>query len=272
MKLAVCTPTRERSLALIGVVMSLWRQRAGQDDIRFIVGIDDDDEKSLDACKRLGEEVPIHVSLAPRSTLGEVSNRLFSCAKDADAIVWATDRAFVITPGWDAIIAEAVTKLPNRVLWWSCPYEADCVMPIVTKRFAEAADYDLSPTIFPFWFNDTWLQELDLMVSGGPSLKVQAAYAGQRAQTTRGRDFAFWYKVFAATRPQRWEKAEKIAKRLGVEITMREFMTQHFAKYDAHGQANAAAFQKRFGDPREAGAEYIEAKSYAEKLLQDRAA
>lgn len=272
MKLAVCTPTRGRPLALIGVIMALWRQRAGKDDLRFVVGIDDDDDASLDACKRLGDEVPIYASRAPRSTLGDVSNRIVGCAKDADAVIWATDRAFVITPGWDEIIAEAVDKFPKRILWWSCPYDADCVMPIIPKQWAEAADHELSPTIFPFWFNDTWLQELDLMVSGGPSLKVQAAYAGQRSVTTRGRDFGFWYKVFAATRAERWAKAETIAERLGIEVTMREFLTQHFAKYDAHGQANAPAFQKRFGDPREPGAEYIAAKAYAEKLLQDKAA
>ncbi len=53
-------------------------------------------------------------------------------------------------------------------------------------------------------------------MSGGPSLKLTASFAGAHGKTTRGRDFAFWGRVFAGTRYMRIAQAERMAVVLGL--------------------------------------------------------
>lgn len=267
MKITVLTPSRARPLALIAVLMGLWRLRSTKHEIKFIVGADQDDEATITATRRLEMELPVDVVTGERGTLGHVMNRMMRMVTDADAVTDVTDRNFCITPGWDDCIAETTKLRPNRLLWWSCPYDPDCTLPVIPKVWCEALQWKWSPEIFPFWWDDTWLMELDLMIFGGPSLKMQASYAGERGQTTRGRDFAFWFKVFAETREQRWQQAEGIAEKLEVEVQPRESLQKYFSLYDTSGLQRSPIFEERFGDKRAPGVEYQRAKAAAEMLI-----
>lgn len=268
MKVTVITPTRARPLALVGSLMAAWRLRSTKHDLTFIVGADDDDTQTHDAVTRLAAELPVIQTSGPRSTLGHVMNRMMNAARgDCDVVTTLTDRTFCITPGWDDCIAETLKLRSNRILWWSCPYDPDCNLPAIPAQWCDALDWQWSPEIFPFWWDDTWLQELDLMVFGGPSLKMITSYAGERKFTTNGRDFAFWFDVFARTREQRWQKAEKIAERLGVQLQPRENLEKYFALYDAAGQQRSPSFEDRFGDKRPASAAYLRAKTAAQAMI-----
>lgn len=269
MKIAVLTPSRGRPLALTAVLMGLWRLRSTKHEIIFIVGADKDDEKTIHAAEQLQVEFPVYVMAGERGTLGHVMNNMMKAAHELnqDVVTDVTDRNFCITPGWDDCIAETTKLRPNRILWWSCPYDPDCTLPVLPHVWCEALEWKWSPEIFPFWWDDTWLMELDLMVFGGPSLKMQASYAGERGQTTRGRDFAFWFKVFAATREQRWKQAETIARKLDTKIQDRESLEKYFSVYDSSGLQRSPIFEERFGDKRPPGIEYKRAKAAAEMIL-----
>lgn len=277
MKISVCILSRAHPDALVGVIMGLWRLRTERHHIEFTVGLDDDDEPSRRALAFLNEVPPesLLIRLGPRPvTRGEIENELLARSVDSDVVTLMTDRTFCITPAWDEMIARGVgeAKYANRLFWWSCPQDNVCAIPIIRKSWLEAADYRWSPEIFPFWFDDTWNQQIDLLIHGLPSQKLKCAYSGQRGKTTRGREFAFWLDVFNQTLPLRVQIAKEMAPKFGVEWQDRRDVLLYFESWANNMNAGVADLEKTFGDPREPGPEYAIAKERAVRMLADMAA
>ncbi len=272
MKVAITLVTRNRPLGMTGVVMSLWRLKTGNNDLEFHIGLDEDDPESIVAAELLKEEAPVNLVIGPRPIArGEVENRTLQFVRDADVVTMLTDRTFCITPGWDHAILKGAHEQPKRVLWWSSPDDNGCVMPIIPKAWLAACDHKWSPEIFPFWFDDTWNQHVDLMVHGAPSLKVLASYSGARAQTSRARDFRFWIEVFHATFPQRLEQARRMADVLGVEWKARPEVSDYMEAHYRRLIENIPDLEKTYGDDREPGPEYLAAKARAAKFVMETA-
>lgn len=273
MRLSVAIASRGRPCALIGVVLSLWRLRSGLHEIGFILGVDEDDLPTHRACELLAtDEAPVAARCEPRAPyLGRVQNALIRESPTADVVTLMSDRTFPLTIGWDAAIADAVTKYPQRVLWWSCPTDPDTTIPIIPRAVLRAINNQWSPCLFSYWYDDTWRMEIDCMTHAAPALRVGSAnYGGARAFTTRGRDFAFWATFFAATRPRRIYEARNLAATFGrewKEPTME--MLEHFRQRDRQLIARAPEFEKTFGDPSEPGPEYLEAKAKAETIIRE---
>lgn len=268
MKLHVNICTRTRPLGMVGVVMSLWRLRSGRHDLVFNLGLDDDDENSIAAAQNLADECPIAISQAPRPVArGEVENRMLTASlqSGADLVTMLTDRTFCITPGWDDALTTGVNEQPKRLLWWTCPDDKVCVMPVIPRAWLEACGGRWSPEIFPFWFDDTWNQQIDLMLFGLPSLKILTQYSGVRAATNRARDFGFWINVFRNTMPQRVELAKQYAAKLGVEYTDRPECFEYFEKHYQTLITNIPRLEEMFGDQGEPGPQYAVARARAEK-------
>lgn len=262
--------THNRPLGLIGVVMALNRMRSLQHEVRFRIGIDEDDQVSLDACANLSAECTIDPVVGPQPVArGEIENRLLRGSTDADIVTMLTDRTFCITPGWDDALARGVTEQPKRLLWWSCPDDNGCVMPIIPRAWREAADNVWSPEIFPFWFDDTWNQQIDLMLYGLPSLKIVTNYSGHRAKTKRARDFGFWINLFNELLPHRVEQAKVIGERLGVPFQPREDVMKYIGQHYQTLMKNIPVLEQHFGDNVDPGPGYVEAKARAEKLFAE---
>ena len=260
--------TYRRPLGLVGVVMSLQRMRSLQHEVRFRIGIDDDDEDSLAACSSLAQECAIDVVAGPRPIArGEIENRLLKGSTDADIVTMLTDRTFCITPGWDDALARGAAEQPKRLLWWTSPDDNGCTMPIIPRAWREACDGVWSPEIFPFWFDDTWNQQIDLMIYGMPSLKIVTNYSGQRAKTNRARDFGFWITLFNELLPLRAQTALDMAAKLGVETAQRPDVLEYITKHYQTLMQNIPVLEKHFGDVGEPNAEYVEAKRRAEELF-----
>src|SRR5512135_596435 len=225
MKIGVCLVTRNNPGPLIGVVMGLWRLRSNLHELQFVLGFDRDDKISPRVLRYTGEvKPPIICCIEDRSpTRGTFENRVLQQARDlgCEMATLLTDRTFCITPGWDDILARGVTELPLRPLWWSCPHDNVCAIPIMPKGYLDALDWKWSPELFPFWFDDTWNQQIDLLIHGLPSKKIAASFAGQRGKTTRGRDFGFWIEFFHRLLPMRVNLAETVAKAQGLEFKAR---------------------------------------------------
>jgi hypothetical protein len=278
MKIAVCLLSRSHPEALTGVVMGLWRLRTEKHQIEFRIGADFDDEPTIKAVGRLGSEIPpeslvIHCGPRPISR-GEIENILIAHCKDADVVTLMTDRTFCITPGWDDMVARGVSeeKYRGRVFWWSCPQDHVCAIPIIPKAWLDACDYRWSPEIFPFWFDDTWNQHIDLLIHGMPSQKMLVSFSGTRGKTTRGRDFAFWINVFNECLPLRVTAAKEMAAKLGVAWQDRRDVLLYFENWSKALLENVSSLEQVYGDDRDPGPEYFTAKDRAEKMLIDMAA
>lgn len=271
MKIIACLASRGRPAAMIGVVMSLHRQRSTQHEIDFVLGLDEDDPTTEHVGAFDGEIHPIY-SVAPSPIVrGEIENRMIGVAgaSEPDAVTLMSDRTFNITPGWDNWLAGAVQGLPTRVLWWSCPDDPGCVIPIIPKAYLQANEWTWSPQIFPFWWDDTWHQEIDLMIHGMPSKKARCTYAGARGATANGREFAFWLDVFIKTRPRRREQAARIAGQFGVPLSEDPNVVGYMNAYDNQMVGRCAGFEERFGDKREPSAKYLAARARAEEMLKE---
>lgn len=271
MKITAAIVTRGRPAALIGVVMALWRLRSGAHELEFALGFDDDDSTSFQpACLLNADKVPIVSVIRPRGlTRGHVVNGLVARCTDADVVTTLTDWTFPITPGWDDVIAQGAQLYPNRLTWWSCPHIPSCVVPAIPAAWLEAAGWRISPEIFPFWWDDTWLEEVDAIMSGGPCLKLPASFAGTHGKTTRGRDFAFWGRIFAGTRWIRVVQARRMAVALGLPVPqLSPGLRASFEANDQFQQDKADEFERIFGDGSEPTEAYLRVKSAALRLIE----
>lgn len=221
MKLAIGIPTRNRPLDLVASILSLdkTRSRAGV-EVRYIVGIDNDDRRSLGVFEALQDRIgadTLHVTIGARPLgLGEINNRLVAAAdEDATFLLW-TDRAVIITENWDYLVADAAQQFPNRLLWLDSIHlqgPAQTILPPAWRAALPGAPYVGTA---PFWFDDSGLEEIDAFCNGFPRIAVSAKCAGPRTEkTNRCRDVAFWIKVFEATRGQRVAQAAQLRQNLG---------------------------------------------------------
>jgi hypothetical protein len=251
--------------------MGLWRLRSTLHEVQFVFGLDDDDKLSVSGLSLLNEitPLPIYCVGARAPCRGTTENRVLAAARDCDVVTLLTDRTVVITPGWDDVLARGAVEQPKRPLWWSCPTDNVCAIPIMPRALMDAMDWRWSPELFPFWFDDTWNQQIDLLIHGLPSLKIKASFSGQRGKTTRGRDFGFWIEFFHRTLPIRVAQAQEIAAKLGFEFRAREDVLRYFNSWYEQMKAGAPSLQETFGDPRDPGPEYAVAKQNAERMMAE---
>lgn len=277
MRLLYIIPTRGRPLNLLGTISTAWRLRSGAHDVEFAVSADYDDDRMEAAEALIDDDVPATVLWRDRpDALGMKWNEPLWLAHksgdsaEIDAALLMTDRMIPITVGWDDIVAKCIEKYPNRILWWRSPSDPGTVAPVVPRAWLEAMDWKPAVELFPYWFIDTWLMELDRLVFGGPSLMMPALYAGERKETQQLRDCAFWCRYYAALRPQRIEQAKQIAVRLGLEWANRPELEAEFGAQDVVREARAAEFEKAFGDTSEPWDGYRRIKAEAEARMAER--
>jgi hypothetical protein len=201
-------------------------------------------------------------------SLGAVWNKL-SIEAEAGLYALVTDRALCITPHWDVHLADIYSKDDTRVFWWTT--NAGPVIPIVPHKWLEAAG-QIYTDYFPFWFDDTWLQELSVLVHGMPVYGTQATcyIAKKNPMTKRMRDLRLWMDFFIAKRPERIEHAAKIREKLDLPIPDMEPINVWF-------KSNAEMWDKEWknweniaGDKSEPDESYIAAKKSAEEFLNDK--
>jgi hypothetical protein len=271
MKTTICIATRGRAAAAIGVVMAAHRLKSGDQHVDFVMGMDDDDPDA-DLVRRVLEPVaPVKFSIeAPTETRGYVENRMLKMAYDggADIVTLMTDRTFIISPQYDMVLVRAMGAVKNRVLWWSSPEDPGCVIPIIPRSYLEAIDCNWDMGVHPFWWSDTFQQEIDLMLYGMPSLKVNACYSGTRGITTNGRDFTFWLEVFRAMRPVRRKVAHKLAMHFGIVRPDQGQIEDYFVQYDRSFAERCPQFEASFGDQRPPSDRYLLAKKRATEWLE----
>ena len=274
MKIAVIIASRGRPAALIGVIMALWRLRSERHDIEFHLGVDRDDDDNVelvaDALKGEFPRYNVVFNMASRAMLGAVQNRLLAQCKDADAVTVLTDRTFCLTPGWDDVIAQGVAKHPTRIMWWASHQDSDATMPIFSQQWLDAADWKISSEMFPFWFDDTALLELDLLIHGTPGVKLPIYFGGQRGKTQRLRDLALWIEVHARLRSQRINQATAMRLKFGQAVPPDqafEGMLTSFQVNDDHLRSKVEEYEAQFGAVGEPDATYLAAKAKAEKLI-----
>lgn len=161
-------------------------------------------------------------------------------------MLWS-DRVMAVTPEWDRELALCAISYPTRPFWMDSLHLAGAGQFILPPGW-RAVCGDPCPGLYPFWFEDTHVEEMDCFVHGFPRIGLSAKCAGVRnAKTTRCRDVAFWISVFSATRKERLQQAAAISEALGLPVRDNAQEVAYFEARDREFLARAPALEQQFG-------------------------
>lgn len=272
MKITVGIPSRGRPLDLIAAVLTLDKLKSGGNEIEYLIATDYDDGATDSTVSRLVHHgIPIHQLDSDRPLgLGELHNRMAAaCAPDATFMLWS-DRVVPITEEWDHAVATAVLQFPMRVLWLDSIHLLGAGQFILPPAWRAALPGNPCPGYFPFWFEDSAVEEVDAFVHGFPRMACWAKCAGPRtAKTNRMRDLEFWIRFYAWLRPQRIAEAKIIAANMGIAPRDNTDIIAHWERRDADFLERAPELTERFGAPGEPDESYLKAKARAEAMMAD---
>lgn len=205
MTVAVCIASRGRPEELRATVCRQAVAAVGS--VSFHTALDDDDPSNYESGSR-----------APREdSLGAKYNRALSqalCVPGASVFVLGVDDAALVSPGWDRRLLDAAAQFKDGVgvIYWGERRGPFCLPDgiAVTRGWIEKVGY-FCPEHFPFWWHDTWIDELARMTGRFVWADVKWEKHGASEvgghKTTRMRDVSWWARFFDATRPQRPAKA-----------------------------------------------------------------
>lgn len=281
MKITVIIPSRNRPLRLMDTITTAKELESGKHQVTYVVGCDDDDEKTDAACQLLQSGGSVAYGKFRRTTLGKMVNEL-ALAAPADVYCSLCDDIRITTAYWDEKIAEAVEAKPDGVFWWKTSEDRPASYAIVTEKWRAAAGY-IFTDYFPFWFDDLWLLELWILAANsGPAeqpadstawLYVDASLEDRPYNTQRMRDLAFWHGFYQEMRPTRVAEAKRIAAALGWNVVP-EIIDRLAAQIGPNAAfvADMHNIEARQGDKNEPTPEYLQAKARAAAMLQKEAA
>lgn len=209
MKVAVCLPTRGRPQLVKAAVDGLV-QNSTMETTRIVVGCDRDDATEPGAA--LGADTKLIVSLEDREdTLGAKWNR---CAAQTDAdlyVIWADDIT-IPTKGWDERLADKASLFNGGVgfvFFGNIPGTLQTGIAI-TRRYIDYAGF-FCPPYFPYWWCDTWADEMARFTGRMLHADVSATLLQEIAGNSRGlREVTFWGNFFQKTRIIRKQAAAAI--------------------------------------------------------------
>jgi hypothetical protein len=259
MKIVVIIPSRTAPFKLQEMLQEARRLESGKHDVRYVVGIDDDDQNTLAMGTMLRLQSPQYRYRVFKrmSSLGQMSN-IIAGENPSDCYCSLGNDAEIMTHDWDEAIHKAWSVRPDGVFWWK-----GCECPIVSDRWFKAAGY-LYTDYFPFWWDDNWLIQLWAMASDGPQLFIEAALADKPLGTLRMRDLLFWTRFYGAMKPERQREAARIAIALGWPVGSLEDETgdvkDHFWKM-------IESVEKGQGEKEPPTPEYLKAFERAQRLV-----
>jgi hypothetical protein len=281
-RIALLLPSRRRPQSLRRAIESIGATAARPEDVVAVVGVDDDDDETLELAARFRPPVPVLWSRGPRElTLGRLWNRLAAADHGCDVLAMCCDDYTMETPGWDDNYRQAAAIMPSGygTAWPTDALVGDadfCTAPVITRRMMDRLGFFVPPW-FPFWFHDTWLEEMGAFVACRLPLASRIVAPDGRGTTQNMRDLAFWARLFDATREMRMRLAmdmidEMYAGYQQLQVSLK-FGMRGVAMYYAQRNALLADPQVAAGQESglaaggEPGERYLAARREAETLL-----
>lgn len=209
--ITLCVPSRGRPEGCAGFVESALMLADDPARVDILVGLDECDPH-LARYREIVPRAGARISIGKRTNVNATFDRLMDEA-EGEIVGWGADDLRVATQGWDSVTTESVGAFG----FWS-PHvnghsaRACAAYPFVSKDFERrirAAQGFVTPPFFPFWFGDTWLDDLAMLLARRGHMAWRYDQSGNGL--TRGmRDLRFWGDVFVAYRPARISAAVAI--------------------------------------------------------------
>lgn len=266
MKIDVIIPSRGREQRLFAGIVNLHALQSGQHDVRYTVLCDLDDPQTAATAKRI-RDIPVRVLESERRAVNEWENEVIA-QSDADAFMPWPDDYVCLAHGWDEAVAFVLGKVP-AFSWQEIQDPQNHTTIVLARKWVKAAGRFFTEH-FPFWFADTWLKEVYGFVYGqNMPIIEQLQVSHKRSPTQNMHDLEFWFRVFAATRPERIAEAQRIARAFDVPWVERPHIVKMLEEADAMQLSKVPVYEAVFG----AGAKpksdaYRAAKARAEQQFQ----
>lgn len=248
--LAILFLTRGRPGGLVAAVQGFHALASGDIPVSYVICCDDDDT-TLEASLPLLADLPVIVSRNPRpDALGEAWNK-GALAAIAAGFEWTHalltgDDTVPLALHWDRVMASEAHR--PAFAWQELNDPLNVTYPVISRAWFRAVDHQPAPAWFPYWFNDTWLNEVHMLAFGAPMPVLPALPMGGRRGTTREmREPGFWFGVFAATRAERVLQAEQLAWAHGQEHAAIAESHPFFAAWDAEQRSRVPFYIQAFG-------------------------
>ena len=281
MTVAVCIATRGRPNQLNHTVHAAHKL-AVERGTHFSIALDRDDPEILGYSDVQVDPWRIYSVAAREDSLGAKYNRAMRGANpSATVFVLGVDDAYLSCEGWDKKLLDAASLFEDGI---GCIYFGNRSglgqLPdgmAVTKGWIEKVGFFM-PEYFPFWWHDTWVDELARFT--GRFVWTDATWAKYGAsevnghKTTRMREVAWWAKFFDVMRVRRMVQAVNMISELSYPAWMRDQLLSEIAdtaemlEYRNSLVLNRAAeFEQGYGASHGVDAGYERLKRQAEQML-----
>lgn len=278
MKVSLCIPTRGRPERIQNAIRSALETRALAETV-VVAACDADDETNAWAVNFDGNG-GVRISVEEREdSLGKKYTR---CAKACDAdlyVIWADDHTMP-TQGWDQRLVDVAGKFGSDagiIYFGNVPNVFQPGIAVNAEMY-RAMEFLCVP-YFPFWWHDTWIDEIGRMSDRIVAADVQVGMDSTQEGKSRGvRDVAWWAEFFDRTRPMRkavalklienespWRREQLLQRLPFVE----QFLVQRNAKLRDPVAAQAVEKYYGFDVPDEADERYVRIQLAAVQLLKD---
>lgn len=267
MKITVCIPSRGRPVMLCDAIGSLHARTSGKHEVIYVVGCDDDDPNTIAVVDLIAARgLPVKAHAAPRSSsLGGMVN-VMAAANPADVYCSLCDDVKAITFNWDEVIHTAWLKRRDGVWFWST--KESCYAIVSHKWYAAAGR--IFTDYFPFWWDDCWLMQLWMYVTGKPRQHIEAWLEDRAPATQRMRDLEFWTDFYWSRDAERRVEAARIRQALGRPAV--KLKPHHELYRNPEYTRRIAEIQAKQGERAPPTPEYLAAKARAESLMMKEAA
>ncbi len=215
--IALLLPTRQRASWAVEALQSIAATVARPDLLRVVVGVDDDDRDSAEAARSVS--VAYSIALDVKGGTRGMNHRahlMLPAAAGYDVVGFFADDVRMVTPGWDSAVREAAAMMPGGygVMYFQDPlHPMSPTYPLVTAAMIGELGFFFEPYT-PFWFSDSWLEEIGSMIGCLLPLNAVLANPYGKGKTRHMRELAFWADWFNATRPRRLATAQRLIRRM----------------------------------------------------------
>jgi hypothetical protein len=218
-EICILLATRARPQMLAEELTTLKANTAQKDKVLMLVYVDDDDKitrQAIDAKQFPDPGFPVRWHVGPRpAALGQTHQALWNgSGQTAEIYMITCDDARFDTPGWDNAVRREFDKYPDGVLlaFANDPNSEQATYPFIGWGLLQTLGYQkIFPGIFPFWFDDKWVEQIGQMA--GRCAKIPMTInpiGGNKGKTQRMRCVPFWTRFLHLTLVERKECAEQL--------------------------------------------------------------
>lgn len=275
MRQTLCIASRGHPVDLLRVIAETDARIAKPENVTISVALDIDDDSNPE---RPQTKSKLAWNIGPREdSLGEKYNRAARAAP-ADVYVLGADDNVFTTEGWDEKIREQMEAFQDG---FGFVYfgRLDGTLPTqmaIPSALVETQGF-LFPAHWPFWFHDTWTDEIAHMTGRILWAGIEIEEIGGRGGTRGLQEVAFWTTLFETLRPEREKLAAILSGTfnppwLAMQLKQRREILQLFFRSRMErlkNPATAMQFQRRMSYDAKPEERYLRLKAKAEALIND---